>query len=116
MEKYDIHIFGDRDFTISEFSKIIEAVNQSFNSIQKEKHVPTRDFNKKSPIISSVKSGSIILEIIIQLSIQIVANVVGGILLDKLKEKLNKKTVKTSINEETKIIEIEVNANEKNDM
>lgn len=108
MQNFRLHITYNNNLSFSEFNKICDSVNKSFNDINRESGLITaKQIKEHGAIITNFEKGSIIFDFIIPFIINVSSSLVANFISKRLSKRkvhkfdihiINDKNGKTEIN------------------
>lgn len=107
-----IHITYDEDLNLGDLSETLDLINKAVNDVNRENGASNRKIGKEySSKVSSVESGSIVLNVVLLVVVPIAVNMLSNAIYDRLKT-LKQKKKKDAPNEQKYPISVNGNRNE----
>ena len=109
MQNFRVHITYNNNLSFSEFNKICDSLNKSFNDINRESGlISAKQIKEHGAIITNFEKGSIIFEFIIPCIIDVSSGMLVNFISSRLSKRKNHKIDIHIINDENGKTEIKI--------
>lgn len=92
MEKYKLHLTYNNNLSFSDFNKICDSLNKSFNDINRENGIKNpKTIKEHNPVITNFDKGSVILELAVSFVVGVAASLVASAIYDRITKSVKNK-------------------------
>ena len=92
MEKYKLHLTYNNNLSFSDFNKICDSLNKSFNDINRKNGIKnTKMIKEHNPVITNFDKGSVILELAVSFVVGVAASLVANAIYDRITKSVKNK-------------------------